>query len=100
MVYMRVNTGRIIYNICENSKYPDYTRGGAAIEVSAGNKEGATTNILIARNKVFNGSHEGIGLYKKVTNSIVEYNIVKNMQVFYDLYRCRKRKYYSAQSCL
>jgi hypothetical protein len=82
MVYMRVNTGRIIYNICENSKYPDYTRGGAAIEVSAGNKEGATTNILVARNKVFNGSYEGIGLYKKVTNSIVEYNIVKNIKSF------------------
>ncbi len=82
MVYMRVNTGQIIDNVVEQSKYPDYKGTGAAIEVSAGNNAGATTNILVARNKVFESAHEGIGLYKGVTNSTVEYNIVRDTQSF------------------
>jgi hypothetical protein len=81
LVYMRVKTGQIVDNISEDTRYPDYTRSGAAIEVSGGNIEGATKDILIARNKVFRG-WEGIGLYKKVTNSIVEYNIVNNTRSY------------------
>ena len=77
-----VDTGIISDNICENSGYPDYTGGGAAIEISAGDNEGATTNITVTHNKVFSSKHEGIGLYKKVTNSIVEYNAV------YDIKTC------------
>ena len=81
------NTGIISNNIVENVQYPDYDAGGAAIEVTSGDTEGATTNITVQYNKVFSSRLEGIGLYKKVTNSIVEYNVVydiKNAHIYMD----------------
>jgi hypothetical protein len=81
--YARVNTGVIRDNVIEQSGYPNWARVGAAIEVTAANREGSTTNILITRNKVFNSKHEGIGLYKKVTNSIIEYNVVRDIRSFF-----------------
>ena len=75
-----VDTGLISNNICENSGYPDYTGSGAAIEITAMDSEGATTNIAVTHNKVISSKHEGIGLYKKVTNSIIEYNVVYDVR--------------------
>ena len=44
---------------------------------------GATTNITVTRNKVFSSKNEGIGLYKKVTNSTVEYNVVYDIRTYH-----------------
>jgi parallel beta-helix repeat protein len=76
--YTVVNTGNIIDNTINQSKRMSGTGVGAALEVSGGNVTGGTKNIYIARNYVFMSKHEGIGLYKKVENSIVEYNIIRD----------------------
>jgi hypothetical protein len=84
VLYQKVNTGIISDNSCDQAGYPDFKiRPGAAIEVTAGNVSGATTNILVTRNKVSNSIHEGIGFYKKVTNSIAQYNVVRDIRSFF-----------------
>jgi hypothetical protein len=83
MIYARVNTGTISGNIVENSKFPDYVVGGAAMEITAMNIEGATKNILVTGNYLKNNAGEGIGFYKKVTDSIMEYNTVRDNRTFY-----------------
>jgi hypothetical protein len=75
-----VDTGIISNNICGNSGYPDYDGVGAAIEITSGDYEGSTTNITVTRNKVFSSKQEGIGIYKKATNCIVEYNTVYDIK--------------------
>ena len=44
---------------------------------------GITTNITVKYNKVFSSKHEGIGIYKKATNCIVEYNSVYDVRTFH-----------------
>ena len=65
-----VDTGTISDNIVENTGYPDYDGIGAAIEITAMETPGATTNITVTHNRVHNGKHEGIGFYKGVTYCI------------------------------
>jgi len=81
--YGGVNPGVISNNTVENSGYPGYTGGGAAIEVYSGNVEGYTQNITVEYNTVFSSKLEGIGLYKNVTDSIVQYNTVYDIKTFY-----------------
>jgi hypothetical protein len=83
LIYARVNTGIVSGNIVENSKFPDYVVGGAAMEITAMNIEGATRNILVTGNYLKNNAGEGIGFYKKVTDSIMEYNIIRDNRTFY-----------------
>ena len=100
-----VDTGIISDNICENSGYPDYTGSGAAITVTASDNEDATTNITVTRNKVYSSKLEGIGLYKKVTNSIVEYNVIydiKTAHIYIDAGKFNTIKYnliYDLRDC-
>jgi hypothetical protein len=79
VLYSKVNTGEIIDNYCSEKGYPGFSGYGAAIEITAGNTAGAATNILVARNSVSHSVQEGIGLYKKVTNSIIEHNTVHDI---------------------
>jgi hypothetical protein len=86
IIYSKVNTGNIIDSIAEECKYPDFgigTFGGAAIEVTGMGTTGATKNILVAGNLVIKSAHEGIGFYKKVENSIVEYNTIRDMTSYH-----------------
>jgi hypothetical protein len=76
ILFLKVTNSQIIDNICHEAGHPDYTGTGAAVEVTAGRVVGAATNILVARNKVFNCKQEGIGFYKGTTYSIAEYNII------------------------
>ena len=78
-----VNTGIVSNNIIENAGYPTYPKGGAALEIVSPNSAGATTNITVTHNKVFSSKNEGIGLYKKVTNSVVEYNTVYDIKTYH-----------------
>jgi hypothetical protein len=83
LLYARVNTGTISGNRVEQSKWPDFVMGGAAIEVTGANITGATKNIVISGNYLLNNAGEGIGLYKKVTDSIMEYNTVRDSHSFF-----------------
>ena len=76
-----VNTGVISNNIVEGAGYPSFTGGGAALEVFSGNVEGYTKNITVEYNTVFSSKQEGIGFYKKVTNSIMQYNVVYDIRL-------------------
>jgi hypothetical protein len=83
ILFAKVNTGNILYNQVSEVGYPIFPKGGAAIEVTAANSASATKNIRVAYNHVSGSKNEGIGLYKKVTNSIVEYNVVRDIKSFY-----------------
>ena len=93
-----VDTGVISGNTIENTGYPDYKGSGAAIEITAMDFQGATTNITVTRNKVHNGKYEGIGFYNGVTYSIAEYNVVRDMQIVSYLFKSGKIQYRPVQS--
>ena len=83
ILYLKVDTGTISRNIVEEAGYPGFAGTGAAVEISAANSAGATTNITVSHNLVSNSKHEGIGFYKKVTNSVAEYNVLHDMRSYH-----------------
>jgi hypothetical protein len=78
--YMRVDTGTVTQNYCGEIGYPDWEGTGAAVEFTAANVLGSTTNITVSHNIVVNSKHEGIGFYKGVTESVMEYNVVRDVR--------------------
>ena len=85
----QTDTAIISNNYVAEAGYPDYTGVGAAIEASSlawgenwKSKVGLCKNITVTRNKVINSKHEGIGFYKGVTNSVMEYNVVRDIKSF------------------
>jgi hypothetical protein len=80
--YGRVNAGQILNNTFEQAGHPNYPTSGATIEVTGGNVTDATKNILVRGNVLFNSGNEGIGLYKKVKDSIVEHNTVRDTRSY------------------
>ena len=81
--YGSVDIGVIKNNICENAGYPDYQGNGAAIEISGMDDAGATTDITVSHNVVENGKNEGIGFYRKASNCVAEYNVIRDMKSFH-----------------
>jgi parallel beta-helix repeat protein len=65
--------GVVTSNIVEEASYK--TAPGAAILLTGYSVEGAADDHLVSGNTVFH-SYEGIGLYKKVTNTLVTDNIL------------------------
>ena len=85
----QTDTATISNNYVAEAGYPDYTGVGAAIEVTSQawgdgwkSEVGLCKNITVTRNKVINSKHEGIGFYKGVTNSVMEYNVVRDVKSF------------------
>jgi parallel beta-helix repeat protein len=75
-------------NVVEEASYK--TAPGAAICINGYNSEGLADNVLVSGNTVFH-SYEGIGLYKKVTNTIVKNNILYDNRK-YHIYLDASRK--------
>ena len=75
-----VQVGVISNNVVENVGYPDYSGTGASITLTGANTEGYTEEITITGNTVLASKQEGIGLYKAITDSIVEYNTVYDIR--------------------
>ena len=73
--------GSITNNELAETGYPafDGSTGGAIIEITAMNLECGTRDIVVANNFVHDGENEGIGIYKRACNIIVENNVVRDI---------------------
>ena len=78
-----VTYSSILDNWCENAQHPNYSVYGAVIEVTGQGRDGVTHDILVSGNYVTDGQNEGIGFYRGVTNSIAEYNVIRDMNSFH-----------------
>ena len=84
ILYGKVKSGLVKNNVIQEACYK--TSPNAAITINSANVEGATTDITVQYNKIFN-CYEGIGIYKKCTNIIVEYNYLydnRSYQIYVD----------------
>jgi hypothetical protein len=83
LIYGKVDTGIISRNYFEQAGYPGYVGTGATLAVNGLNELGSTRNITVSYNKLVNCKHEGIGFYKGVVDSVMEYNIVRDVRSYH-----------------
>ncbi|WP_419658214.1 uncharacterized protein Dvar_71540 [Desulfosarcina variabilis str. Montpellier] len=83
LVYIKVENGTISNSTFEQIGYPDWNGVGAALELTSAYVDGATHDITVTKNKVFDSKHEGIGLYKNVNGCIIEKNVVYNIRSYH-----------------
>jgi len=70
-------------NLCERDDYDGILAGSvSSITINGAFKDNTTKNILIQGNTVIQGT-EGIGIYKTACDIIVEYNIVRDGQIYH-----------------
>lgn len=80
MLIYKVITASIQDNVIEEASYLTGPRAG--LTINGANVENSTSGITVTRNRVFN-CYEGIGLYKKVKDTIVEYNTVYDNRTYH-----------------